>query len=311
MGRGGDQILRRGSRRGGGGSLAQENGTGWLFASPYLAYALVFFLGPLVWAFWLMLTDWNLMSESWKWVGFANFLDAFQSDHVRAAFVNSFKYLLAIVPLTLSIALGIALLLHSLPPSLKGLFSVAYFIPYLSSGVATSVFVKFFFSYSSSFNIWLRNSLNVKISWFTDPRTAFWVIVGIIVWKVSGYYALFLFAAFEAIPPEIGEAAELDGATGPRRFFSISLPMILPTVTTVLVLATGLAFGVFSEPFLLTGGGPRLATTSWQLELYNASFVSFRSGYGAAIALLMALNIFIVIRAITAIMNRATEKGAA
>lgn len=289
-------------------SMKQENRVGWLFASPYLAYALVFFLGPLAWAFWLTLTDWNLMSESWKLVGLANFADALGSEHVGAAFLNSLKYLGAVVPITLAAAAAIAFLLHALPPSLKGIFSVVFFVPYLSSGVATSVFVKFFFSYSSSLNTWLRESLHVGISWFTDPTAAFWVIVGIIVWKVSGYYALFLFASLESMPPEIGEAAEIDGASAARRFFSISLPAIKPTVTTVVVLGAGLAYGIFSEPFLLTGGGPRLATTTWQLELYNASFVSFRSGYGAAIAMLMAANIFVVIRLITAAMDRHGEK---
>ena len=300
--------MTRNSARGRDRTMIRENRVGWLFSSPYVVYAVVFFLGPLVWAFWLTLTDWNLMSESWHWVGLANFTDAFQSEHVAAAFVNSFKYLGCVVPISLALATFLAFVLHGLPPKLKGLFSVLFFIPYLSSGVATSVFVKFFFSYSSSFNAWLRGTLHVKISWFTDPTAAFWIIVGIIVWKVSGYYALFLFASLESIPPEIGEAAEIDGAQGPRRFFRITLPAILPTVDTVLVLAAGLAYSIFSEPFLLTGGGPHLATTSWQLELYNASFVSFRSGYGAAIALLMAANIFIVIRAITAVMDRVTDQ---
>jgi multiple sugar transport system permease protein len=295
-------------RRARGRGFARENRVGWLFASPYLVYALVFFLGPLAWAFWLTLTDWNLMSESWRFVGLSNFADALRSEHVGAAFVNSLKFLAAVVPITLAAAMAIAFVLHALPPSLKGIFSVIFFVPYLSSGVATSVFVKFFFSYSSSLNTWLREARGIRISWFTDPTAAFWVIVGIIAWKVSGYYALFLFASLESVPPEIGEAAEIDGASAPRRFFSISLPAIMPTVTTVVVLGAGLAYGIFSEPFLLTGGGPRLATTTWQLELYNASFVSFRSGYGAAIAMLMAANIFIVIRSITAAMDKFADR---
>ena len=84
--------------------------------------------------------------------------------------------------------------------------------------------------------------------------------------------------------------------------------MITPTLTSVIVLAAGLSFQIFSEPFLLTGGGPMLSTTTWQLEIYNASFVRFRSGYGAAMAIANAVQIFVVIQAITWIMNRLNKK---
>ena len=79
-------------------------------------------------------------------------------------------------------------------------------------------------------------------------------------------------------------------------------------LTSVIVLAAGLSFQIFSEPFLLTGGGPMLSTTTWQLEIYNASFVRFRSGYGAAMAIANAVQIFVVIQAITWIMNRLNKK---
>ena len=127
------------------------------------------------------------------------------------------------------------------------------------------MFVRYFFSYSSAFNIWLRNSLGLTIGWFTDPAVAFWVIVGIIIWKVSGYYSLFLFASYEAIPSEILEASELDGASNIRRFWTIVLPMITLTLQSVIILSTGLVYSIFTEPFLLTGGGPAKTTLSWQL----------------------------------------------
>jgi len=116
----------------------------------------------------------------------------------------------------------------SLPSALKGFFSVAYFVPYLTSGVATSVFVRYFFSYSSPLNTWIRETFGVQISWFTEPEPAFWIIVAIIVWKVVGYYSLFLFAAMESVPKEIWEASALDGATGFRQFRKNNISHDLP-----------------------------------------------------------------------------------
>jgi len=281
--------------------------TGWIFVSPYLLFAIILFAIPLVWAIWLSSTDWNLMSLSWNWVGFDNFINAIKDPNVHKVFFNGFKYLVAIVPLVCIFAIGIASVLHNLPPRFKGIFSVIFFVPFLTSGVATSVFVRYFFSYSSAFNIWLRNSLGLTIGWFTDPAVAFWVIVGIIIWKVSGYYSLFLFASYEAIPSEILEASELDGASNIRRFWTIVLPMITLTLQSVIILSTGLVYSIFTEPFLLTGGGPAKTTLSWQLLIYNTSFVSFKSGYGAMIAIFTGICIFATLRLVVTLTNRYVE----
>ncbi|MBI9093351.1 MAG: sugar ABC transporter permease [Sphaerochaeta sp.] len=281
--------------------------TGWAFVTPYLIFALILFAIPLIWAIWLAGTDWNLMSLSWNWIGLDNFTKAIVDPNVHKVFFNGLKYLVAIVPLVCIFSIGIASVLHNLPARFKGLFSVIFFIPFLTSGVATSVFVRYFFSYSSAFNIWLRNTLGLTIGWFTDTSVAFWVIVVIIIWKVSGYYSLFLFASYEAISPEILEAAELDGASNTRRFWKIVVPMITSSLQSVIILATGLVYSIFTEPFLLTGGGPAKTTLSWQLLLYNTSFVNFKSGYGAMIAIFTGICIFVTLRLVVTITNRYVE----
>lgn len=285
-----------------------SNWAGWLFVSPFVLNAVILFLIPLGWAFWLAGTDWNLMSLTWNWVGLDNLAESLVDERVVAAFFNGLKFLAVVVPLIVLLSLAIGAVLHNVPPSLKGFFSVAFFVPYLTSGVATSVFVRYFFSYSSPLNLWLRD-LGVEIAWFTDPEPAYWIIVGVIVWKVVGYFSLFIFAAWESIPSEIGEAAELDGAGGFQRFLRITLPMIVPAIQSVLLLAAGLVYGIFSEPYLLTGGGPENATLTWQLLLFNTSFVNFRSGYGAVVAILMALCIFLTLRIIVALTKKAVDNA--
>ncbi len=286
----------------------RDNLAGWLLNAPYLAYTVVFFLIPLVWAIWLSSMDWNLMSPDKTFVGIKNFTSMLANPKVIAAFFNAFRYLVPIVVLCFIFGLLLALLISNLPDRIKGVTAVLFFIPYLTSGVATSVVIRFFFSYNSAFNNFLRDRFNQDISWFQNPTSAFWIIIAIIVWKMSGYYALFLLSAIEGIDPEVNEAAAIDGCVGFHRLVHITLPMILPTLTTVIVLAAGLAFGIYTEPYLLTGGGPNNATTTWLLEIYNTSFTSFKSGEGAAMAIANAVQIFVIIQLITVVMNKLNRK---
>lgn len=285
-----------------------SNIIGWILNIPYLAYSLIFFLIPLGWALWLSMMEWNLMSSNRKFVGFNNFKSLFTDEKVQAAFINSYRYLVPIVILCLLGGLIIALLVTNLPDKIKGFTAVLFFIPYLTSGVATAVVVKYFFNYNSAFNVFLRDTWGVDINWLQYAKYAFIIMVGIVVWKMSGYYALFILSAIEGIPEDVNEACMLDGSTGLHKLIYVTLPMITPTLTTVIVLATGLAFGIFTEPFLLTGGGPNLATTAWQLEIYNTSFVRFQSGYGAAMAIANAIQIFITVRIISFIMDKFNKK---
>ena len=263
----------------------QESILGWLFCSPYLAFSLVFFLIPLMWAFWLSTMDWNLMSDDKKFVGTGNFVNLFLDNKVQAAFVNSYRYLLPIVILCFAFGLAIALLVSNLPERIKGFVAVLFFIPYLTSGVATSVVVKYLLAYNSVFSVFLREKFGVDVNWLQDKRTAFAIMVILVVWKMSGYYALFILSAIEGISEDVKEACALDGSIGFHRLIHVTLPMITPTLTTVIVLATGLAFGIYTEPYLLTGGGPNLATTT-----------------------VNAVQIFVTLRVINVVMDRFNKK---
>ena len=119
---------------------------GWLLNAPYLVYSLVFFLIPLIWAAWLSTMEWNLMSKQKNFVGIDNFVKLLTDRNVKAAFINSYRYLVPIVILCFICGLIVALLVSQLPEKIKGFVAVLFFIPYLTSGVATSVFVKYLLS---------------------------------------------------------------------------------------------------------------------------------------------------------------------
>lgn len=299
--------MKKHSTRTGMSHMRRESIIAWLFNTPYLLYSIVFMAVPLLWAIWLAMTDWNLISPDYEFLGIGNFLELFSDENVMAAFWNGFKYLIPIVVFSFLLSLGIALLVSQLPEMLKGIAAVAFFIPYLISGVSSAVLVKQLLSYNSFINVFLREIFSIDVNWLQSDA-AFWILIAEIVWKLSGYYALFLLSGIASIETEVHEAAALDGCTGLRKLIYITLPMITPTITSVVVLAAGVSFQIFAEPFLLTGGGPNDSTTSWLLEIYRTSFVNFEAGYGAAMAIGNAVQIFVVVQLVTWLMERLNRR---
>ncbi|TDL32751.1 sugar ABC transporter permease [Jeotgalibacillus sp. S-D1] len=278
------------------------NGTGWLFASPYLFYGIIFFIIPLIWSFYLALTDWNLIAPVYEFIAFDNFIEAVQNPGVQAAFFVTFKFMAAFVPMVIVSSLVVALVVHGLP-RFKGLFLIGFFLPYLASGVVSSLIVKGLLSYNSSINVVLRDSFGLDIDWLNSPLSALLVVAAIIAWKFTGYYALILTAGFEGINKEIYEAAAIDGVTASQRFFKITLPLLYPALFTTLILSIGVSFGIFTEVYQLTGGGPNYATNTWQMEIFNQAFTNLNAGYASAVAIIASVVTFVAILMIRKILE--------
>lgn len=280
----------------------KNNKLGWLFASPYVIYTIIFFMIPLVWGLFLAFTDWNLISPDYDKVGFRNFITAVKSPGVISSFWVTYKFMLMFVPIVIISSLIVSLIIKAMP-KFKAVFSVGYFLPYLASGVATSLVVKGILSYNSMLNIWLRKSYGLNIDWLNSKTLAPLVIAIMIAWKMVGYYSLIITSGLESIPEDVYEAAALDGATGIKKFFKITLPLLYPSMYTVVIMAVGLVFGIFTEPYLLTNGGPNYATNTWQMEIYNEAFGKLKAGYGSSIAILDAIATFATILVIKKLLE--------
>lgn len=272
----------------------KQNIQGWIFSSPYIIFTLVFFLIPLIMSIILVFFEWNMISPDKTFVGLGNFKEALTSPRVLNSLVVSYKFLLIFVPTVIVVSLGLALIVNALP-KLKSLFAVGFFLPYLASGVALSLFVRGVISYTSPITVFIRNNFGITPNWLANPTSAILIITAMITWKMSGYYALIFLSGLQGIPKEVFEAAALDGANAWRKFWSITIPMLYPALYTVLIMAVGLVFGIFTEPYVLTKGGPQMATQTWQIEIFYQAFDLFRSGYGATVALLNAIVTFISI----------------
>ncbi|ANE46922.1 sugar ABC transporter permease [Paenibacillus swuensis] len=270
-----------------------NNRLGWLFTSPYLIYSVLFFFGPLLWSFYLSFTDWDLIAPSYNFVGFSNFADALSSKAVHAAFWVTYKFMMIFVPLVTAMAMAVAVIVHSLP-RLKSLFLIGFFLPYLSSGVVSSLIVKGILSYTSPLNTSLRK-LGIQVDWLGTPIAALFVVGLILAWKFTGYYALILTSGLSSIDNEIYEAAAIDGVSDRQRFWRITLPLLYPALYTTLILSFGVTFSIFTEVYQLTGGGPNFATNTWQMEIFNQAFRNLKAGYASAVALLASVATFVSI----------------
>jgi len=275
---------------------------GWSFTSPYLVFTLIFFILPLIWGFYLLFTNWNLISPQKEFIGLLNFFEALKSSKVHAAFFTTYKIMAIFMTTVLISSLGLALLINSIP-RYKGVIAVAFFLPYLVSGVAFSLVVKGVISYNSPLSPVFRQFFGYIPDWLGNPILAVIVISLMITWKLSGYYALIFLSGLSSIPKELYEAADVDGANSWTKFWKITIPMLYPALYTVMILAVGLMFGVFTEPYMLTGGGPQLATHTWYLEIYYQAFSAMRAGYGSTIAFINAIVTFISIIIIRRIME--------
>lgn len=270
----------------------ERNIIGWLFSTPYVILAIVFFLIPLCWAIYLSFTDWNLISAKYNIVFFDNYAKAFKDSEVRQVFVNTIKYAVIVIPFSVVISFIYAFIIYRLPQKFKSIFMVGYFLPYISSGVAVSIIVNGVLSYNSPFSTFMRTTFGMSTDIRTKPQLAIVVISIMVIWKMSSYYFLFFLSSLESLGKEIEEAAKMDGANTMQTLFKIIIPNLYPAFYTVISLSVGLSYSIFTEPYMLTSGGPEFKTATWQLLVYNNAFIKFDSGYAATIAIINAILVF-------------------
>jgi multiple sugar transport system permease protein len=212
----------------------------------------------------------------------------------RALF-NTLYFLLIHIPLQLVLALGLAQLLNQ---KIRGraFFRASYFMPVVVSGVViTILWQQMYATETGLINLLLQRFGLPKIGWLTDRRYAMPAIAIMATWKNVGLYVVLFLVGLQAIPTELYEAAELDGASGWQKFRRITVPMLNPTIMLVLLLSTIGGFSLFIEPYVMTGGGPVNSTLSGILYLYKQAFFFSKMGYATTIGFFWALIIFVVV----------------
>lgn len=251
---------------------------------PWAIVYAAFYVFPFVFSFALGFLSFNPLNvHTTSWVGLDNFARLFGDPRFLGALRNTLLFVLGTVPLTTAGALGLAVLLRGRIPG-KGLLKAGFFLPSIISMVVISLLFKLFYAPDGGLNHALSALGLGGHGWLTDPRTALPAIMVMDVWAAMGYYAIIFDAAFAGIPRELYEAATLEGAGFRATLRYVTVPMLRPVISFVLVINTIRSFQIFIEVFVMTQGGPLGSTDTLVLTLYETAFRQLDYGYASAVA---------------------------
>ena len=274
-----------------------RNPLGWLFAAPYLVFVLVIFAYPLVYAVYISFFDYFFAAPganvSQPFVGLQNYVQVFTDPAVLQSFLNVGIFLIINVPLTVVLSLVLASGLNSIT-RFRTFLRVSYYVPYVTASVAIIGVWLFLFNSTGLVNQ-ILGPLAPNPSWFVNPALAMPTIAIYVTWKQLGLYILLYLAALQNVPRELYESAATDGAGRVRQFFSVTVPGVRPATVLVLLLATITGANLFTEPYLLTGGGgPDGHSTSPVLLIYQQGIQQGHPGYASAIGVVLVILVLII-----------------
>ena len=271
-----------------------ESRAGWGFVTPALLLIGVFFAIPVLAAFLLSFTDFDLYSigevGATRFVGLKNYRDLLGNPLFWTALRNTLYFVAVGGPLSAAVSLAAAVAVNSKLVRWRALFRSAFFAPWVTTLVAVAIVWRYLYHPQYGlFNAALGHLGLGPVDWLGDPRWAMPSIILLSVWKNFGYNMLVFLAGLQAIPEELYEAAALDGAGAWHRFRHVTLPMLGPTFVFVGVVTMIASFQIFSEPYVMTQGGPLKATETLVLFMYEEGFRWWRLGSAAAIAVVLFL----------------------
>ena len=271
----------------------REGWLGWLVVLPYVLGMLLLVTGPLIAVLGISLTQWSLL-DSPRWVGAKNYLRlANDPAFLRSVGVTA-VFTLGILAVNISAALALASLMNTRLRGI-GLFRTLVFSPVVMPVVAWALVWKFLLQPQGPVNAGLQNLGVTDSNVLFNSSTALWTVIIIEVIKSVGLNAVIFLSALQGVPPELHEAARLDGATPWQAFRRITLPLISPTFFLVFIITLIGALKVFTPIFVLTGGGPADSTTTLILYMFKQGFQFFEFGYASAVAAIL----FVLVLALT------------
>lgn len=245
----------------------------------------VFWAVPLVVSAYISLTDYALAGTP-KFVGLENYRSLFNDKLFWQAVRVTLTYAFIVVPLWIVTSLALALVMNQ---KLRGLttFRTIYYLPAVLSGVATAMLWGWLFNYRSGLLNGLLQSIGLRgPNWLGDKNIALFSLMLMSLWTMGWYLPIWL-GGLQGIPTELYEAAEMDGANAWQRLRNVTLPMLSPVILYNLVINIIFATQLFTEPMMMTGGGPQFSTLSYVLYLYNNAFSYLKMGQATAMAWLL------------------------
>lgn len=266
--------------------------------APALLLMLIFLVGPLICVVVLSFTNYQLGASTLSMVGFANYVEMASDETVRISLGNTLIYVAVVVPGSVALGLGAALLIDA-DTALRGLYRATYFLPVMTTLIAMAVVWEFMLDQRFGVvNIVLKNIGFGTHNFLHDRRLVLYTLCGIGIWQSLGFNMVLFMAGLTAIPRELYEAAAVDGARRANdRFWLVTWPLLGPVTLFTVVITAIRAFQVFDTVRVLTGGGPNKASEVLLHTIYAEAFTFFRDGYASALvvvflAFVLALSAF-------------------
>lgn len=272
-----------------------DNATGWSFAGPSIFLILGLSFIPMVWAFFLSLTNSDLVSGG-RYIGFDNYKALLEDPLLAKAFKNTVLFTLIYLPLGLGGGLAVAMMLNR-RIKLLGFYRTCFLVPFIAASAAEGLLMGFIFD--KDFGV--VNSVLERVGlprqgFLEDPGQALLVLAIVYFWTQFGFNVVIYMAALQDISSEVLEAAEIDGASWWSTFRHIVLPTIRPVTYFLLVWGVVETFQIFDIIFTTTKGGPLNASMTIVLYVWRLAFNFFTAGYGAAVAyVLFFASLFVIV----------------
>jgi multiple sugar transport system permease protein/alpha-1,4-digalacturonate transport system permease protein len=274
----------------------KEAMTGYLYLLPNFLGFLIFTGAPVIIGLIISFTNYTGFGLP-DFTGFTNYIRMFRDSQFVAALKNNLFYSLTSVPLTVLVALVLALMLNRGVPG-GGFFKTVYFFPNLTSMVAVSCVAMLLFDPVKGPINHLLTAFGVPEEnlprWFFSSRSALMTVVTVVVWKQAGYYMIMFLAGLKNIPKHLYEAAKIDGANAWHCFRHVTWPMLSPTTFMVSIFCIIGSFQVFDIINVTTKGGPGRATTVLVFRIYREAFANWKMGYASAIAYFLFMIILVI-----------------
>lgn len=275
---------------------------GWLFVFPTMLGLIVLNFYPILYTIYQSFFKTGDFGRGNIFVGLDNYINVLSGSEFWGSLVNTFKYAIIEVPFSIAIALVLAVLLNRKIFFRSG-YRTIFFLPMVAAPAAVAMVWKFM--YNQKFGL-LNNLLGTDIAWISDPRFA-WISIAVIgVWSILGYNMILFLGGLQEIPHDYYEAADIDGATGVRQFFAVTIPLLSPTIFFVLQTRLIGALQVFDLPFMVMDNSnqalPKVQSVVY--VFYQYAFTYNNRGYGAAIV----VSMLVIILVLTKLLQKTEKK---
>ncbi|MBU4213733.1 MAG: sugar ABC transporter permease [Actinobacteria bacterium] len=266
------------------------------FLAPSAIPLVLFVYLPMVRAAWISLHKWNLISPM-QWVGLKNYTDLIADPDTADVFWHTVQYVLGYLPLVMVGGLALALALNQ-PLKGRNLLRGVYFLPVITSWIAVALVWRWLLNPSVGVVNQVLGAIGIDgPGWWADPAWAMPSVIVASAWKDLGFVMVILLAGLQTIPEDVVEAAVLDGAGAWRRLWSITIPLLSPSIFFVVVISLINGFQVFDQVYAMTAGGPAGSSQVVVQQVYDLTFHYAKAGQGAALSWML----FVVILAITVV----------